>query len=301
VTHARDLDAFAYGDPRDVRIVDDGEGLGFMVNGVVPERRALVAGIYGYLTLHNGVPIGYGQLDLVGRTAAISFNTFESFRGGEAAWTFARLLAMSRHLFGSASFSLEPYQLGHKNAEGIASGAWWFYYKLGFRPQAAEPRRILAQELARMEADANHRSDRATLRRLAAWHVYFDIDRLRPAGEASAGELGLRVAGVLAARCGADRERGLRECGREAMRLTGLRSLQGFSADERRAWSRWGPLVVSLPGISRWTLAEKRALVHVIRAKGGPRDADCVALFAAHPKLGQALFGGPGRGGRPST
>jgi len=301
VTHARDLDAFAYGDPRDVRIVDDGEGLGFMVNGVVPERRPLVAGIYGYLTLHNGVPIGYGQLDLVGRTAAIAFNTFESFRGGEAAWTFARLLAMARHLFGSTSFSLEPYQLGHRNAEGIASGAWWFYYKLGFRPQAAEPRRILALELARMEADANHRSDRATLRRLAAWHVFFDLDRSRPAGPASEGELGLRVAGVLAARSGADRERGLRECGREAMRLAGLRSLQGFSADERRAWSRWGPLVVSLPGISRWTLAEKRALVHVIRAKGGRRDADCVALFAAHPRLGPALFGDPGRGGHPSA
>ncbi len=301
VTHARDLDAFAYGDPRDVRIVDDGEGLGFMVNGVVPERRALVTGIYGFLTLHNGVPVGYGDLYLVGRSAAISFNTFESFRGGEAAWTFARLLAMARHLFGSTAFSLDPYQLGHRNAEGIASGAWWFYYKLGFRPRAAEPRRILAQELARMEADASHRSDRATLRRLAAWPVFFEVDRSQPAVVACEAELGLRVAGTLAARCGADRERGLRECGREAMRLAGLRSLQGFSADERRAWLRWGPLVVSLPGISRWTPAEKRALVRVIRAKGGPRDADCVALFAAHPKLESALFGGPGRGARPSA
>jgi len=301
VTHARDLDAFAYGDPRDVRIVDDGGGLGFMVNGVLPERRALVAGSYGYLTLHNGVPIGYGQLDLVGRTVSIAFNTFESFRGGEAAWTFARLLAMAHHLFGSTFFSLEPYQLGHRNAEGIASGAWWFYYKLGFRPRAAEPRRILAQELARMEADANHRSDRATLRRLAAWNVFFDVDPSRPAGQVDEGELGLRVAGILAARGGADRELGLRECGREAMRLTGLRSLQGFSADERRAWLRWGPLVVSLPGISRWTGAEKSALVRVIRAKGGRRDADYVALYAAHPKLGPALSGGPGRDARPSA
>ena len=291
VTHGRDLDAFAYGDPRDVRIVDDGGGLSFMVNGVVPERRPLIPGIYGYLTLHNGVPIGYGQLDFVGRSAAISFNTFEAFRGGEAAWTFARLLAMARHLFGAESFSLEPYQLGDKNEEAIASGAWWFYYKLGFRPRAAEARRILNEELARMKKNPEHRSSHATLRKLAASHLVFDLDRSCPAGLPPIAELGLRVAQTLAARGGAGRERALEECSQEAMRLTGLRSMQGYTAEERLAWIRWAPLVVSLPGVSRWSTTEKRSLVRVIRAKGGRRDSDYVALFAAHPKLERALFG----------
>ena len=291
VTHGRDLDAFAYGDPRDMRIVDDGGGLSFMVNGVVPERRPVIPGIYGYLTLHNGVPIGYGQLDFVGRSAAISFNTFEAFRGGETALTFARLLAMARHLFGAASFSLEPYQLGSKNEEAIASGAWWFYYKLGFRPRAPEARRILKEELVRMKKNPEHRSSRATLRQLAASHLFFDLDRSRPADLPQFAQLGLRVAQSLAARGGTDRERALRECSQEAMRLTGLRSLQGYTAEERLAWMRWSPLAVSLPGMPRWSAAEKRSFVRVIRAKGGRRDSDYVALFAAHPKLEQALFG----------
>jgi len=290
VTHGRDLDAFAYGDSRDVRIVDDGGGLSFMVNGVVPERRPLIPGIYGYLTLHNGVPIGYGQLDFVGRSAAISFNTFEAFRGGEAAWTFARLLAMARHLYGAESFSLEPYQLGKKNEEAIASGAWWFYYKLGFRPCTLEARRILREELARMKKTPEHRSSRATLRKLAASHLVFDLDRSRPADLPQIAELGLRVAQTLVARGGAGRERALEECSREAMQLTGLRSLQGYTAEERLAWMRWAPLVVTLPAMPRWSAADKRALVRVIRAKGGRRDSDYVALFAAHPKLEQALF-----------
>ena len=293
VTRSRDLDAFAYGDPRDVRIVEDGDGIAFMVNGVVPGRRTPIAGTCGYLTLHNGVPIGYGDLILVGRSAAVAFNTFETYRGGEAAWTFARLLAMLRHLYGTQAFILEPYQLGHKNEEGIASGAWWFYYKLGFRPQAAEARRIMQYELARMKAIPGHRSERSTLRKLAAWHVYYDLDATRPAGLPPVAEVGARIARELAQRAGADRERALKACSREAMTLLGLRSLQGFTAEERLAWMRWGPLMASLPGLSRWSAAEKRALVHVVRAKGACREGDFVALFAAHPKLESALFGTP--------
>ena len=289
VTRSRDLDAFAYGDPRDVRIVEDGEGLAFMVGGMLPERRSPVSCTCGYLTLHNGVPIGYGDLILVGRSAAVAFNTFETYRGGEAAWNFARLLATVRHLYGARSFSLAPYQLGHRNAEAIASGAWWFYFKLGFRPLAAEPRRMLRQELARMKVDAGHRSDRVTLRGLAAWHLFFDLDA--PAGLPPVAELGARIAQGLAQRAGADRERALKACNSEAMHLLGLRSLEGYTADERLAWSRWSPLVVTLPGLARWSAAEKRALVHVIRAKGGRREGDFVALFAAHPKLERALLG----------
>lgn len=293
VTRSRDLDAFAYGDRRDVRIVDDGEGLAFMINGVVPARRSLIPGTCGYLTLHNGVPVGYGDLILVGASAAVAFNTFETYRGGEAAWTFARLLAMIRHLFGTQSFVLHPYQLGYKNSEAIASGAWWFYFKLGFRPLAPEARRIMQEELASMKASPGHRSERATLRRLAASHLFFDLDPVRPAGLPPVAEVGARVAQDLARRAGADRERALKACSSEAMHRLGLRSLQGFTADERIAWIRWSPLVVTMNGLQRWSAAEKRALVHVIRSKGGRREGEFVALFAAHPKLESALFSAP--------
>lgn len=291
VTRSRDLDAFAYGNPREVRLVDDGEGLAFMVNGVVPDRRALIPATFGYLTLHNGVPIGYGDLIVTGRSVAVAFNTFETYRGAETAWTFARLLAMLRHQFGSMSFSLHPYQIGHRNEEAITSGAWWFYYKLGFRPKAPEVRRIVRSELARMKSDAGHRSDRVTLRRLAASHLFFDLDASRPGRLLPVADIGERVARDLAKRAGADRERAVRQCAREAMTLLGLRSLRGFTPGERLAWMRWAPLVVSLSGLSAWSTAERRALVRIVRAKGGRSETDFVALFAKHPKLEFSLFG----------
>jgi len=85
-------------------------------------------------------------------------------------------------------------------------------------------------------------------------------------------------------------KRALKEGSSEAMHLFGLRSLHGFTPDERLAWMRWSPLMVTLQGLQRWSAAEKRALVRVVRAKGGRRESDFVALFAAHPKLEQALF-----------
>jgi len=294
VTRARDLDAFAYGDPRDVRVVEDDDGgLRFVAIGMVPERRALLPAIYGVLTLRNGVPIGYVQVDALGRSAAISFNTFETYRGGEAAFVFARVLTMARHLFGAESFSIEPYQLGQGNAEGLASGAWWFYHKLGFRPRARAARRLARRELARRRADPRHRSSTETLRKLAQWHLFFELDPSRPRGLPPTATLGLRVAQTLAARAGAGPGHALRECEREAMRLCGVRSLAGFTPGERLAWRRWSPLVIALPGVSRWSRADRRALVGVVRAKGGVRESDFVARFIAHPRLGRALLGEP--------
>ena len=292
VTRSRDLDAFAYGNAHDVRLVDDGGGLAFVLIGVTPERRALVPATCGYLILHNGVPIGYGEAFVTGRSATMTFNIFATFRGGEAAYTFARTLATMRHMSGAESFSLDPYQLGKDNDEAIASGAWWFYYKLGFRPLTADARRLLRKELARMRADPAHRSSAATLRDLAESHILFDFDRSRAPGLPPVAELGLRIGDALAARAAGERERVIDECSRETMRLTGVRSLRGFSAGECLAWQRWGPLVVfALPGVSRWSLAERRALARVIRAKGGRDEREFIARFAAHPKLERALFG----------
>jgi hypothetical protein len=291
VTRSRDLDAFAYGNARDVRLVDDGGGLAFVLIGVVPERRALVAATCGYLVLHSGVPIGYGEAFVTGRSATMTFNIFATFRGAEAAYTFTRTLAMVRQVFGAESFSLDPYQLGRDNDEAIASGAWWFYYKLGFRPVTAGVRRLMRQELARMRADPVHRSSASTLRALAESHLLFDFDPARSPGLLPLAELGFRI-GDGFARAGRARELVLAECIESTLKLTGVRSLRGFTAGERLAWERWSPLVVfALRGVSSWSPAERLALAQVIRAKGGRDESEFIARFAAHPKLQRALFG----------
>jgi hypothetical protein len=178
-TRSRDLDAFAYGDARSVRIADDGRGLVFVLNGVIAERQPARAALYGVLALRNGVPVGYLDIGITPACAEMAFNTFPTFRNGEAARIFARVLAMTRQVLGARCFGIAPYQLGQDNDEAIASGAWWFYSKLGFRPRAAQARALARRERARARRASGYRSSAATLRRLACWPLYFQPGQAR--------------------------------------------------------------------------------------------------------------------------
>jgi len=292
VTRSRDLHAFAYADERDVRMVECGDGLQLACIGQVPERRLVLESVYGFLTLKNGVPIGYVLASSLFGSTEIAYNVFDTFRGAEAAAVFGRVLGTVRHLFRSDTFSIDPYQLGYDNAEGLRSGAWWFYYKLGFRPHDPQVRRLVRAELRRMKADPRHRSSIATLEKLAAQHLFlhFEGQRADTLAQIALGEIGLWISRTLAERFGARREAGLRTCAREAAELLGLRSLRGFTRGERLAWERWSPLVMSLRGVGRWPAADRRRLVAVMRAKGGRSEAEFVRLFDGHRRLRRAVL-----------
>ena len=292
VTRERDLEVFAQASPHDVRLVDCGGGLQLACIGAVPERRLMLEAVYGFLTLKNGIPIGYVLASSLFESTEVAYNIFETYRGAEAAPVFGRVLAMIRHLFGARVFSIDPYQLGYGNAEGLQSGAWWFYYKLGFRPRDPEVLRVLRGELAKMKRNPSHRSDAATLERLASEYVFFDLDRSRRdvLGGLPLGNIGLRIADYLAGRFGAEREKALRICSREAADLLGVRLPGRFSRAERQAWKRWGPLVLILPGVKRWSPRTRRALAQVVKSKGGRREIGFIKRFDAHAPLRRAVL-----------
>ena len=290
VTRSRDLDAFAHGDPRDVRLVDDGDGLSFALIGVLPARRLFLPAVYGALSLRNGVPIGYVQFDVLFGNAEVAFNTFETFRGGEAGFVFCRLLAAARHIFGVTSFSIEPYQLGRGNEEAILTGAWWFYARFGFRPRDPSIRRLAQRELRRRAGDPRYRSDRSTLLRLAAAHLFWPQRADRHRIVTPTASIGFALARRLAARSGADREAALQACEECASQRLGVRSVRRFTAAERLWWRRWAPLLDALPGLDRWSAADRRALVRVVRAKGRRRESEYARLFDAHPRLTAAVL-----------
>ena len=73
------------------------------------------------------------------------------------------------------------------------------------------------------------------------------------------------------------------------MRLCGLASLRGFSLDQREAWRRLAP-ILTLLDLGAWRDDERRALVALIRAKGGRSERPYVARYLAHPRLDAALL-----------
>jgi hypothetical protein len=97
------------------------------------------------------------------------------------------------------------------------------------------------------------------------------------------------VAALLARRFGGDRGEAIDDASRALMRSRAC-GREGFTANERLAWRRWSSFVLALPGLPRWSAADRRAIARVVRAKGGRRESDFAALFAAHPRLARALF-----------
>lgn len=285
-TRERDLAVFQFANRRDAFLVDDGDGLAFALVGTLPERRLLLPSAYGGITLQNGVPIGYVQVDVLGRHAELSFNQFETFRDGASAQVFARFVAMVRHAFGCDRFSIEPYQLGEGNDEAIASGAWWFYRRFGFRPGDPAIRRIAAREERRLARNPGYRSPRRVLAALARRHLFYALDEraprslprtsawleaaaqaLRPFAEADAGDR--RAAAVAAAR---------------AWLAPG-----GHAPVDGHALSQWAGLVLALARQRGWTRRDRRDLARLVDAKYGRSERTYLRRLLRHARLRRML------------
>jgi hypothetical protein len=113
------------------------------------------------------------------------------------------------------------YQLGADNEEAIESGAWWFYYKLGFRPRDREARALALREQERVTKRASYRSSPSTLRELALSPMVLQLyDKPRfPYG--GVGLVGLHASHRLSERSGGLRSEGLARTSEEAAALLG--------------------------------------------------------------------------------
>ena len=287
VTRERDLDCFCYGDARDVRRFLHEDGLELVAIGSHPERRLLLASAYGLLTLRNGVPIGYVQLDGFLSTALVHFNTFETFRGADAAWVFARALATARALFGARAFAIEPYQLGHGNDEALDSGAWWFYARLGFAPRDPAIAALAGSEEDRRRRRPAARSSRATLARLARGYLYWE-----PEGLAATVPPHTAVSRAISATLTGDgaREVRLRALVSRLASELGLGPLAGLSHDQRLWLRRWAPMLAALPGIADWSRPERAALGAIVLGKAARQESAMVPGSREHPRFGPALL-----------
>ena len=175
----RELYGFTHGDPAHVYEADLGRGVQLFVMGVPPDKRLPLRAYHAAMIYKNGVPIGYFEgLSLFERMES-GFNLYYTFRDGETAWLYARILNVMHHFAGVTSFAIDPYQVGYENEEGIESGAFWFYRKLGFRPTQREMMRLVEKEEEKIATRPVYRTSARTLRKLAESPMIFELDHTR--------------------------------------------------------------------------------------------------------------------------
>jgi hypothetical protein len=280
-----------YANPDEIYRCPLGEGADLCVLGVAPDDRSVLEANYGYVIFSNGVPIGYGGVTTLGAQANTGANLFESFRRSEAAFLFAQSLRAFRTLFGVARFVVNPYQFGQGNEEAIASGAFWFYDRLGFRPATQAARALAARERTRIAADRTHRSSRRTLLALARADMLLELGggATPLLAEHLLVTIGTRVTRTLSAIPAGAREAEMDAHGRRLLaRCTGER--RALRAAERLGARLLVPVLLAIePAIGRWPAADRRALWRLVQLKGARQERGFARAAAAAPRFWQAV------------
>lgn len=142
-------------------------GLSIALFGLPPQKRQTIDCYIGYLAYKNGLPIAYGGGWIFADSCRIGINIFPAFRGGESATIFMQILSAYKNIFNLNRFTVDPYQIGKNNTEGIHSAAFWMYYRLGFRPIQEVLKLLALTEYDNLIQHKNSRTSVATLKKLA--------------------------------------------------------------------------------------------------------------------------------------
>ena len=287
----RELYGTTLGDPSSVVEARPGRGTQIFLWGLPPERRLPLRAYLAGFTLKNGVPINYIEGISLFEWMEVGFNTFYAYRDGESAWHYAQALRLLSQLHGIRCISVYPYQLGDLNEEAIASGAFWFYRKLGFRPGRPEIRRLLAREEQKIAARPGYRTPAATLRKLAAGHVFYELPGAEPGAwdRFRVRNLGFRVNRYMAEEFRGDAERMRQVTSTKLARRLGP-DTRRLSHPQRAALENFAAVVALVPDFPNWSADERSKLAAIIRAKAGADEARYVRLLQSHSRLRAAVL-----------
>jgi hypothetical protein len=290
-TRHRETYHFNHANPKEVYLTDIGAGVSIAIFGLLPAKRFALECTMGYLIISNGVPIGYGGSSVLFRQVNSGINIFDEFRGSEAAYLWAQVMRVQHHLFGCTRFIANAYQFGGDNDEALNSGAFWFYYRLGYRPVLPKIRKLAQQESARIRRDSNHRSSMQTLRKLGGCDMHLTLPGAKQSDLFD--EQWLETISMLATRelgavGGNTRQVDIENVAETLARNVDLRSIGKWSDDEVRAYRRLAPIVTAAKP-ENWPADARRSIRELLRSKGGQSEASYARLMGEHDEFCRAL------------
>ncbi|HVS20360.1 MAG TPA: hypothetical protein VHD88_00855 [Pyrinomonadaceae bacterium] len=290
----RELHGFTYGDARRVFKAHLGRGVDIFMMGVPPERRLPLRAYHSALIFKNRVPVAYFEGLSIFERMESGFNLYYTFREGETAWIFARVLRLMRQLLGVTVFLIDPYQIGHENEEGIESGAFWFYRKLGFRPVRPELMKLALAEEPKIALNPGYRTPARTLRKLAAGHMLFEMPNTGPANHRDwdrfeVRNLGLAVQRRMARDFNGDAARIRADSIKFVKRALDINTHR-WSEAELLALDNLALALAMIPEITRWSSSDKELAARIIDAKAGRDEALYLRLMQKHSPLRASLI-----------
>jgi hypothetical protein len=221
---SRETDPCTYLDERTLKVFDLERGLSVAIFGMTPARQLPLESYVGFTLFKNGLAAAYGGAWLLGRRAGFGMNIFEPYRGGESGLMMCQVLRVYRQSFGISFFEVDAHQFGLDNPDGIATGAFWFYYRYGFRPLDAGLRRLAEQERKKILRGKGHRSSARTLLRFTGSNVALNFGGPVPT---SLFDLTTPITRMVQRRYGGDRIAAERDCVARFRADAGIAAISG--------------------------------------------------------------------------
>jgi hypothetical protein len=253
-TRYRELYGFTHGDPKHVYRTELGRGVELFLTGLPAKKRLPLRAYHAAMIYKNSVPIGYFEGVSLFERMESGFNLYYTFRDGETAWLYARTLNVMHHFAGVTAFSLDPYQIGYENEEGIESGAFWFYRKLGFRPVRRDALQLAVREEQKIATRKKYRTSAAMLRKLAQSPMIFELNSEQPG-----------------------------DWDRFQVRKIGFRAQHQNETD-------FAAVLSLIPDLKGWSAAEKKLLSRIVRAKTGAEETTYLKLMQRHDRLREEII-----------
>jgi hypothetical protein len=237
-------------------------GLSVMLTTMRPSRKLPFENYTGYVAYRNGVPVAYGGGWMFGRRCEFGINVFETFRGGENARLFAGLLKVYRNLCNASKFVVQPYQFGADNEEGLQSGAFWFYYRMGFIPADKTTAKLAATEFKKLLA-GKKRTPLSILKKLAEYPVELRLSddplHIEPK------ELSIAVTRNTSTRYQGDSDEALKAASNS---VSALLTLSGIKVkQDTKTFTSWAPVIAMMAEAHQWTKEELQQVAGLLQLK----------------------------------
>jgi hypothetical protein len=288
IGHLRETDTATLCDPRHIDLHDLGMGLNIALLHLPPGRRTLYDGYVGYVLFSAAVPVAYGGAWMFPGKTKVGINVFPAFRGGPSNLLFGQILRCYRQRYRVGCFEAENYQIGHGNPDGIRSGAYWFYHRMGFRTSDPDLVPIERAEHERMMNDRHHRTPVKVLRKLASRPMRLLIEP-EPFPLFEPADLSEAVFKAFNAHPGGERRAALTAIIPRVMEALGIGDLDDWSDEGRHALTALAPALHLVRDLGSWPRPEKDAVIALVRSKGAATEDRYISLLRKLPRLLQHL------------
>lgn len=269
----RETDPFTFADPASTTLVELGEGYQVALFGMTKERRFSLDSYIGFLALKNGIPVAYGGGWIFGHRCKIGVNIYPPFRGADSAVLFTQVMRAYYHQFRVHYFLVKPYQFGKGNPEGLKSGAYWFYYKLGFRSSDTGLEKLAHEEWERIRKRAGYRSPLTVLKKLTGSPMILVLNK-KGLTDARASELSIRISHMIRDRFNGNRQSALLEANLHWKRSIRI-DISRFPGQTTESRENWELLFLLLAGPK----PSKKDWIMLTRLRFAGRETDFIKAW----------------------